>query len=297
MAKKGFKVKTVEPKPKQAVEFDYDKIKQKMRGKTIVFCLPGRSCSYTFLKSFVSLCFEMVQNGMSIQISQDYSSMVNFSRCKVLGYNVTRGKHQKPWGGQLEYDYQLWIDNDIVFNPQQFWQLCDSAIFDEPLADTATVEEWPLCKLSTQELESMDEWDIDVRKEKIRRMNLEGYPIVSGWYVTEDRNTTPVAHWIDDGEEFIRNGGTMKHETVETMARRSKVFSASFVGGGWLLIRKGVFEKMEYPVWGPKLQSFDNGITDYCGEDVGFCLDAKELGFQVAVDPRIRVGHEKNQVI
>lgn len=42
MAKKGFKVKTVEPKPKQAVEFDYDKIKQKMRGKTIVFCLPDR---------------------------------------------------------------------------------------------------------------------------------------------------------------------------------------------------------------------------------------------------------------
>ena len=28
---------------------------------------------------------------MSIQISQDYSSMVNFARCKVLGANVLRG--------------------------------------------------------------------------------------------------------------------------------------------------------------------------------------------------------------
>ena len=48
-------------------------------GKTIVFCLPGRGCSYTFLKNFLQLAFDLVQNGMSIQISQDYSSMVNFA--------------------------------------------------------------------------------------------------------------------------------------------------------------------------------------------------------------------------
>ena len=59
-------------------EWDYtDAIKERMRGKTVVFCLPGRGCSYTFMKNFVQLCFDMVQNQMSIQISQDYSSMVN----------------------------------------------------------------------------------------------------------------------------------------------------------------------------------------------------------------------------
>ena len=70
----------------------------------------------------------MVQSGLSIQISQDYSSMVNFARCKVLGANVLRGPQQTPWDGRLEYDYQLWIDNDIVFNTDKFWQLCDMAI-------------------------------------------------------------------------------------------------------------------------------------------------------------------------
>jgi hypothetical protein len=65
---------------------------------------------------------------MSIQISQDYSSMVNFARCKVLGANVLRGPNQKPWDGKLEYDYQLWIDSDIVFNTEKFWQLCDNAL-------------------------------------------------------------------------------------------------------------------------------------------------------------------------
>ena len=78
---KGFTVKANAPTKKKE-EWDYQAIKERMRGKTIVFCLPGSGCSYIFLKNFVQLCFDMVQNGMSIQISQDYSSMVNFARCK-----------------------------------------------------------------------------------------------------------------------------------------------------------------------------------------------------------------------
>ena len=47
---KGFTVKTVAPK-KQEAEWDYDKIRERMKGKTIVFCLPGRGCSFIFLKN------------------------------------------------------------------------------------------------------------------------------------------------------------------------------------------------------------------------------------------------------
>ena len=108
---KGFTVKAAKPKTgnkkSDKPEWDYTAIKERMRGKTVVFCLPGRGCSYTFMKNFVQLCFDMVQNQMSIQISQDYSSMVNFARCKCLGANVLRGPDQIPWDGKLEYDYQL----------------------------------------------------------------------------------------------------------------------------------------------------------------------------------------------
>ena len=101
---KGFTVKASAPtKPKE--DWDYQAIKERMRGKSIVFCLPGRNCSYTFLKSFVQLAFDLVQNGMNIQISQDYSSMVNFARCKVLGANVLRGPKQVPWDGKLPVSY------------------------------------------------------------------------------------------------------------------------------------------------------------------------------------------------
>ena len=42
----------------------------------------------------------------------------------------------------------------------------------------------------------------------------------------------------------------------------------------------------------------DSGeVQDMCGEDVSFCLDAIESGFEIWCDPRIRVGHEKTRVI
>ena len=255
---KGFIVKANNPTAgNKGPEWDYDKIKERWRGKKIVFCLPGRGCSYTFLKSFVQLSFDLVQNGMSIQISQDYSSMVNFARCKVLGANVLRGPNQKPWDGKLEYDYQLWIDSDIAFSTEKFWQLADVAIPAEG-----------------------DEKEI-----------------AAGWYMTEDGRTTSVAHWLEE-DEFRKNGGVMNHETGESISKRKKPFTVDYTGFGWVMIKNGVFERMEYPWFAPKMQQFESGaVQDMCGEDVSFCLDAKELGIETWCDPRIRVGHEKTRVI
>ena len=251
---KGFTIKANTPKKKktQEPEWDYNKARELIAGKTVVFCLPGRGVSYTFLKNFVTLCFDLVQNKASIQISQDYSSMVNFARCKCLGANVLRGPDQLPWDGKLKYDYQLWIDSDIVFNVEKFYQL---VLMDEKIA--------------------------------------------SGWYCTEDGKTTSVAHWLDE-DDFKGNGGVMNHETLDSIAKRKKPFTVDYAGFGWLLIKHGVFEdsQMKYPWFAPKMQVFESGaVQDMCGEDVSFCLDAKEAGFRIMCDPRIRVGHEKTRVI
>jgi GT2 family glycosyltransferase len=42
-----------------------------------------------------------------------------------LGGNILAGENQKPFGGKLDYDYMLWVDNDVLFTPQQFQQLLD----------------------------------------------------------------------------------------------------------------------------------------------------------------------------
>ena len=55
---KGFTVKADVPKKKKIDEFDIAECRKLIRGKTIVFCLPGRGVSYQFLKSFVGLCFD-----------------------------------------------------------------------------------------------------------------------------------------------------------------------------------------------------------------------------------------------
>ena len=63
---KGFTVKAKSPAKKKATtEWDYDKAWEMLRGKSLVFCMPGRGCSYVFLKSFVQMAFDLVQHGVS----------------------------------------------------------------------------------------------------------------------------------------------------------------------------------------------------------------------------------------
>jgi len=54
---KGFTVKAKSPVVTKEPEWDYDKAREMVRGKTIVFCLPGRGVSYTYLKNFVTTLF------------------------------------------------------------------------------------------------------------------------------------------------------------------------------------------------------------------------------------------------
>ena len=286
---KGFTVKAKSPVAKKAPEWDYNLARQLIRGKTIVFCLPGRGVSYNFLKSFVSLSFDLVQSGAAIQISQDYSSMVNFARCKCLGANVLRGPNQLPWDGKLNYDYQLWIDSDIVFNTEKFYQLVLNAIPAEAISKEEVKQ-----TVKNEKGEDVEQtgYKLKVDPEKERE-------IVAGWYCTEDGKTTSVAHWLDE-DDFRGNGGVMNHETIDSITKRKKSFTVDYTGFGWLLIKKGVFESegLPYPWFAPKMQVFESGeVQDMCGEDVSFCLDAKEAGFEIWCDPRIRVGHEKTRII
>ena len=289
---KGFTVKAKTPTNQKVnePEWNYDRAREIIKGKAIVFCLPGRGVSYAFLKSFVQLCFDLVQAGAQIQISQDYSSMVNFARCKCLGANVLRGPNQVPWDGKLKYDYQLWIDSDIVFNSEKFWQLVLDAVPEEAITEEDVTQ-------VTKDAEGKEVTQIVGKK-----LNIDpekDRSIVAGWYCTEDGKTTSVAHWLEE-DDFRNNGGVMNHETIESISKRKKPFTVDYTGFGWLLIKKGVFEHegLPYPWFAPKMQVFESGeVQDMCGEDVSFCLDAKEAGFEIWCDPRIRVGHEKTRVI
>jgi len=256
---KGFTVKAKKPDAQKKPEWDFERAKELVKGKKIVFCLPGRGVSYVYLKNFVQLCFDLVQCGASIQISQDYSSMVNFARCKCLGANVLRGPNQLPWDGKLEYDYQLWIDSDIVFNSEKFFQLL-----------------------------------LDANPE-----GKEERHIVAGWYCTEDGKTTSVAHWLEEDDFRNNGGVMNHETIESISKRRKPFTVDYTGFGWLLIRKGVFeHEGLPYPWFAPKMQVFESGeVQDMCGEDVSFCLDAIAAGFEIWCDPRIRVGHEKSRVI
>ena len=115
----------------------------------LVFCMPGRSYSREFLLAWSDLLMQASSKGHQIMISQQYSSVVHFARAKCLGGDVLKGPDQKPFQGQVDYDAMMWIDSDMVFKPEDFFNLLESPhdvtaglYMMEDLQHFATVKEW-----------------------------------------------------------------------------------------------------------------------------------------------------------
>lgn len=216
----------------------------------IILALPGNNFSGNFLDCYTDTLQFFGQKGWSYGVSRRESSNVYHVRSMCLGADVLRGKKQAPFNGSVKYDWIVWIDSDIVWNPTQ--------------------------------LEELLKTDGD---------------IVSGLYrMSNGTQYTAVEEW---DTAYFRKNGTFKFLTPDDLKlpKYSKPFDVSYVGMGFMAVKYGVFEKLDYPWF--EAQSFDlgEGVYDFCSEDVGFCLKAIEAGYKVRVNPKIIVGHEKKLVI
>ena len=72
---------------------------------------------------------------------------------------------------------------------------------------------------------------------------------------------------------------------------KNELFTAEGIGFGCVLVKTKVFYEMAL-----KFQDFFTPIGK-CGEDLSFCLRARELGFDINVDPTIRLGHVGNVIV
>ena len=115
----------------------------------IVFCMPGRSYSREFLLAWSDLLIQATAKGHQCMISQQYSSVVHFARARCLGGDVLKGPDQKPFQGNVEYDAMMWIDSDMVFKPDDFFNLLESPhdvtagiYMMEDLQHLAVVKNW-----------------------------------------------------------------------------------------------------------------------------------------------------------
>ena len=214
----------------------------------IVFCLPGRSFSNNFLVCWSELLQYLPRYGITPILSNQYDSVVYYVRNKCLRGDVTKGVNQKPFNGEIDYDYIMWIDSDIVFKVDDFITLLN--------------------------------------------MNKD---IASGLYKTQDGiHYATVKDWNLD---HYRKNGSFEFLTEESLKDLSEPFEVDYTGFGWILIKKGVFESLEYPWFRPEWEDFGNGVKEFTSEDVGFCKNIKEKGYKIYVNPKIIVGHEKTKIL
>ena len=214
---------------------------------TIVFCIPGCTFSYKFLRCWTNLLFWCIKNNINPVLSNDIDSNVYFVRSKILGASTLRGKHQKPFNGTIDYDYIMFIDSDVIFTPDDIGLLLN--------------------------------------------MNLD---IACGAYLMNGGTHYPIVEKFDN-EYFLKNG-SFEFISREDLREKKNNFNVEYCGMGFMLIKKGIIEQLEYPWFYARNFEFSNEVVEFTSEDVCFCMSLNEKGYKIVINPNVRVGHEKQIV-
>jgi hypothetical protein len=94
-----------------------------------------------------------------------------------------------------------------------------------------------------------------------------------------------------------KDNGKFTFLNDEILTNKQNIFPVEYTGFGWMLIKKGVIESMEYPWFRPEWMNFGNGIEDFTSEDVGFCINVKKKGYKIYVNKKVHIGHEKSLIV
>ena len=244
--------------------------------RKVIIGLPGDHFSQAFLMSWTNALHALtISSNYDIRISFGKSSYVSFARMQTLGLDVLRGKHQKPFNGE-PYDVFVTIDSDVVFSSVQLIELIESTAI---------------------------------------------YPVVSGYYMMQ--NNTDFAVVKEWNKTYFAQHGAfqfmqpkdveedMKQFAEELQERKKtnnqgplsmpKFTKVSYTGLGFFACRKEVLDSLQYPFFNRDLQRMrgNNGVelVDICSEDVAFCKNIEDAGYDIMVNTRLRVGHEKAIVL
>ena len=127
------------------------------------------------------------------------------------------------------------------------------------------------------------------------------HDVTSGLYMMEDnKHFGAFSKW--DTEYFLKNGTfeylTPKNVEEFQIISLTKYMSVAFSGLGFTLMKKGVLEKLKYPVFWADLQTLPSNdstkpdAVEIPTEEVGLFLNLHNAGVTTYVDTGVRVGHE-----
>jgi hypothetical protein len=228
-----------------------------MRKPVVLFAIPGGSFTPGFFDSWTKLTMAAGRLPFDMVCTRHYSPVIYHCRANLLGADNRAGEHQIPFQGKLNYDYMMWLDTDINFTVEQVVSLFESM----------------------QKKKHVD--------------------VLCGIYLTADgHHSTIVKDW--DVNFFLKTGmfpfltiPQLKEEAAKSKDKLAKVF---YAGMGFMMVRKGAFEKVTYPWFEPIMHEIEMS-RDFSSEDVSLCWKWAEKGVGIYIDPEIVVGHEKSIVI
>jgi len=236
---------------------------------TIVFCLPENTFSNQFITSWSETLLALTRSGHKVLLTNENGENMLQSRNLCLGGKTWNGKTQSPFQGQIEYDYMVWINGNVAFTPQHIARM-------------------------------IEHMESDTEKH-----------IISGCYLRDDNQTFDIieqGNW--DFNKFINQGGEFHRVTRdELFIKRNSLFKADYIGFGFVCLRKGVMESLEYPWFKPLFYDFTVQMQDPSGqeherqirgfenEEAGISRSFIEKGYDIWVDPILTVGKNTSQIL
>jgi hypothetical protein len=126
--------------------------------------------------------------------------------------------------------------------------------------------------------------DICFTIEDFQRLVDDDKDIVAGAYKKNEKYFTS-SHKVDEEGNFESH--------TEDDLRGTEPFEVICFGLGFVLIKKGVFEKILRPWFLTTVYNYKGSNMKEVGEDIYFCLKAQDSGFKTWLDPRVRLVHVK----
>ena len=109
--------------------------------------------------------------------------------------------------------------------------------------------------------------------------------IISGIYLTVDQKT--VALIGEDGNRL----------TLDQLKDKTEPFEVLAVGLGFFACTLNVLESIEFPWFDTPTQITEDNVGIVGSEDVYFCNKARDKGYKIYADPKLKIGHEKTQIL
>ena len=130
--------------------------------------------------------------------------------------------------------------------------------------------------------------DVEFSPEDVAALVNRGVDVVSGAYQhRKDKSVMVAGMYSGTPGLVVANASFLPWHLTGLRA-------VDWVGAGFLLVRREVFERMAYPWFSEVVVTHHvDGVSysPWAGEDVGFCLTAQKAGFKIYVDCDIKVNH------